>query len=164
MHMASAVITFLVQGLRFFYEGQLEGRKARASMHLGRRPVEAPDLEIVAFYDRLLGVLRRPEVHEGSWRELSARVAWDGNPTWDQFISGLWESGDKRLLTVVNFGDTQAQCYLPLNVQGIVGRKVILTDLLSEERFERDGTTLAGEGLYVDLQPWGRYAFAVQTA
>ena len=95
--------------------------------------------------------------------ELSARVAWDGNHTWDQFISGLWESGDKRLLTVVNFGDTQAQCYLPLNVQGIVGRKVSLTDLLSEERYERDGTTLAGEGLYLDLPGWGLHAFAVET-
>ena len=162
MHMASAVVTYFVPGLRFFHEGQLEGRKAHVSMHLSRRTVEEPDANVMAFYERLLAVLRRLEVHEGSWRNLAARIAWDGNPTWDNFIAGLWEMGATRLLTVVNFGETQGQCYLPLNVQGIVGRKVILTDLLGGARYERDGTTLASKGLYLDLPPWGRHAFALQ--
>ena len=116
--MAAAAITFFVPGLRFFYEGQLEGRKARASMHLGRRP---RDEELATFYERLLGVLRRPEVHEGRWRELAARPAWDGNPTSDHFFAGLWESGDQRLLTVVNYSGTQAQSYVPLPVPGWPG-------------------------------------------
>jgi hypothetical protein len=34
---AAAVISLLGRGLRFFYEGQLEGRKVQVSMHLGRR-------------------------------------------------------------------------------------------------------------------------------
>jgi hypothetical protein len=164
MEMAAAVLTYLVPGLRFFHEGQFEGRKAHASMHLGRRAVEEPDEHVEAFYERLLAVLRRPEVHDGTWRLLGARIAWDGNPTWERFICGLWESGERRLLTVVNYGETEAQCYLPLNVHGIVSRKVILTDLIGEARHERDGTTLAGHGLYLDLPPWGRHVFALQLA
>ncbi len=39
-HRAAAVMTFFVPGLRFFHEGQLEGRRVHVSMHLGRRPVE----------------------------------------------------------------------------------------------------------------------------
>src|SRR5215831_3895566 len=41
MHQAAAVVTFLTPGLRFFHEGQLEGRRVHFSMHLGWRPVEA---------------------------------------------------------------------------------------------------------------------------
>jgi hypothetical protein len=162
VEMAAAVPTFLVPGMRFFHEGQLEGRKARVSMHLGRRPVEEPNPELAAFYERLLAVLRRPELREGSWRLLTARIAWDGNPTWERFVAGIWENGEQRLLTVVNYGDTQAQCYLPLSVQGIVGRRILLADQLSDARYERDGTTLASEGLYLDLPPWGRHAFALE--
>jgi glycosidase len=162
VHMAAAAIAFFVPGLRFFHEGQLEGRRARTSMHLGRRPREEPDPELVAFYERLLTALRRPEVHEGRWRELSARPAWDGNPTWDNFYAGLWESGDQRLLTVVNYGATQAQCYVPFEVAGLAGKKVVLTDLLSDTRYERDGGSLTGPGLYLDLPPWGRHVFEVR--
>jgi hypothetical protein len=163
-HMAAAVITFFVPGMRFFYEGQLEGRRARASMHLGRRVQEERDPQIAAFYDRLLGVLRRNEVHEGAWSELAARPAWDGNPTWDHFVAGFWDGGTERLLTVVNYGGTQAQCYLSLEGQGLAGRKVILTDLLGDARYERDGTTLERGGLYLDLPAWGRHVFELRVA
>jgi glycosidase len=161
MHMAAAVVTFTVPGLRFFHEGQLEGRRARASMHHGRRVPEERDQELAAFYDRLLGVLRRPEVHEGSWRLLSPRQAWDGNPTWDRFIGGLWESGERRLLTVVNYGDTQAQCYLAVDVPSFAGRRVTMTDLISDARYERDGREMSTVGLYLDLPPWGRHVFEI---
>jgi hypothetical protein len=159
MHMASAVITFFVPGLRFFYEGELEGRRARASMHLGRRVAEERDEEIAAFYERLLMVLRRPEVHEGSWRLLSPRQAWDGNPTADRFIVGLWELGEERLLTVANFGDTQAQCYVTVDVPALAGRRAVLTDLLGDARYERDGKELSTVGMYLDLPAWGRHIF-----
>jgi hypothetical protein len=162
VEMAAAVITFFVPGMRFFYEGQLEGRRAHISMHLARRPAEAPNQELRTFYERLLGALRRPEVHEGQWRQLGARAAWDGNWTCDRFVAGIWEAGDQRLLTVVNYGDTQAQCYLPLGVQGLSGRKVVLSDLLSDARYERDGATLDGAGLYLDLPPWGHHALELR--
>ena len=42
VHEAAAVITFLSPGLRFFHQGQFEGRKKRISPHLGRAPDE-PD-------------------------------------------------------------------------------------------------------------------------
>ena len=67
-HQAAAVITFFVPGLRFFHEGQLEGRRVHVSMHLGRRPPEPRDDRLAAFYERLLGCLRRPEAHEGRWQ------------------------------------------------------------------------------------------------
>ena len=104
VHQAAAVVTFLVPGLRFFHEGQLEGRRIRVSMHLGRRPAEPVDASCEAFYDRLLDVLKRPEVRDGDWRLLDCRPAWDGNPTWDRFLAFAWEGADgARLLVAVNY-------------------------------------------------------------
>ena len=45
-HRAAAVVTFFVPGLRFFHEGEFEGRRVHVSMHLGRRPVEPMDAEL----------------------------------------------------------------------------------------------------------------------
>ena len=41
VHRAAAVITYSVPGLRFFHQGQFEGRKKRISPHLVRAPEEA---------------------------------------------------------------------------------------------------------------------------
>jgi hypothetical protein len=161
---AAAVVAFLAPGLRFFHEGQLEGRKVHVSMHLGRRPDEPPDLALRAFHDRLLAVLARPEVHDGRWRLCECRPAWDGNPTWDRFVVMSWEGArGRRLLAAVNYGPTQAQCWVqaPLEDAG-AGAKVVLRDLLGDARYERDGAELASKGLYLDLPPWGRHAFAVE--
>jgi hypothetical protein len=43
VHEAAAVITFLSPGLRFFHQGQFEGRKKRISPHLVRGPEEPLD-------------------------------------------------------------------------------------------------------------------------
>ena len=60
VHEAAAVITFLSPGLRFFQQGQFQGRKKRISPHLCREPDEPVDQDLNQFYDRLLAVLRAP--------------------------------------------------------------------------------------------------------
>ena len=39
-HAAAAVLTYFSPGLRFFHQGQFEGRRTRISPHLGRGPNE----------------------------------------------------------------------------------------------------------------------------
>src|SRR5512138_541690 len=67
-HQAAAVVTFLTPGLRFFHQGQFEGRKKRLSPHLCRGPEEPIDEKLEQFYDRLLAVMREPVVRIGQWR------------------------------------------------------------------------------------------------
>ena len=86
-HEAAAVMTFLSPGLRFFHQGQFEGRKKRISPHLCRGPDEPIDRDLKQFYDRLLAVLRHPAVRNGQWQLLECRPAWEGNWTSDCFVS-----------------------------------------------------------------------------
>ncbi len=107
IHLASALATFTTPGMRFFHEGQLEGRRVHVSIHLGRRPPERPDPILTEFYRRLLECLKRPELREGLWTLRHCRPAWDGNPTWQNFLAWTWQSQDTLpLLACINFGPT----------------------------------------------------------
>lgn len=164
VHKAAAVITLLARGLRFIYEGQLEGRKVHPSMHVGRRPAEPVDDDLRAFYSRLLECLKRPEVREGDWRLWTCRPAWEGNPTSDQFIVSSWQSGERRLLTAVNYGAVRGQCYVTLGLEGLRGRRFTLVDLLGDASYQRDGDGLAGNGLYLDMPAWGHEVFELRAS
>ncbi|PWU21603.1 MAG: alpha-amylase [Candidatus Rokuibacteriota bacterium] len=161
-HEAAAIITFLSPGLRFFHQGQFEGRKKRISPHLVRAPFEPTDDARQQFYHRLLAVLRRPAVRNGQWRLLECVPAWDGNWTWDSFIAWSWEGQDgQTLLIAINYAGNQGQCYVRPSLEDVSGRVVRLKDLLGPASYDRDGSELASRGLYLDLPAWAFHAFEV---
>jgi hypothetical protein len=158
MHEAAAVITYLSPGLRFFHQGQLEGRRKRISPHLVRAPQESRDEAVERFYDRLLSVLRSATVRDGQWQVLECVPAWDGNWTSDCYLAWLWtgKTGGRRLVAV-NYAGHQSQCYVRLPAQG--AGVVRFDDLMGSLAFERDGHDLDARGLYLDMPPWGYHVF-----
>jgi hypothetical protein len=164
-HEAAAVITYLSPGLRFFHEGQFQGRRKRISPHLVRAPSEHVDEVLQLFYKDLLAVLRSPVVVDGEWRLLECTQAWDGNWTWDCCIAWCWQAsgGGQRILIAVNYAGNQSQCYVRLPLTDLAGRTVHLQDLLSPVSYDRDGSSLISTGLYLDLPAWGRHVFVVST-
>ena len=127
-HQAAAVITFLSPGLRFFHQGQFQGRQKRISPHLCRGPVETADQNVQQFYDRLLAVLRQPVVRDGEWQLLECQPAWEGNWTSDCFLAFAWQGSGSRLLVTVNFAPNQSQCYVRLPFGDLGGGQFRLED------------------------------------
>jgi len=158
-HEAAAIITFLSPGLRFFHQGQFEGRNKRISPHLVRAPLEPADQALRQFYDNLLAVLRHPTLRDGQWRLLECVPAWDGNWTWECFIACSWEARDSRRIIAVNYAGNQSQCYVRLPFPDLAGRAVRLEDLTGPASYDREGSDLASRGLYLDLSPWGYHVF-----
>jgi hypothetical protein len=162
VHEAAAVITFLSPGLRFFHQGQFEGRKKRISPHLVRGPEEPIDQQLTQFYDRLLAVMHRPAVRDGQWHLLECVPAWDGNWTWDCFLAFAWHSsGAERLLVTVNDAPNQSQCYVRLPFTDMANRQWRLQDVLGDATYDRDGDDLQARGLYLDALPWQASVFAL---
>ena len=160
MHQAAAVITFLSPGLRFFHQGQLEGRRKRISPHLIRAPKEPVDETLHQFYERVLAVLQRRTVRDGQWRLLDCAPAWEGNWTSDCFLAFVWQGpGRERLLVTVNYAPNQSQCYVRLPFLDLAGRTVQLKDLTGPACYERDGNNLHSQGLYLDMPAWGSHVF-----
>ncbi len=166
-HEAAAVLTYLSPGLRFFHQGQFEGRTKRISPHLVRGPDEPTDKRLEAFYERLLAVMRRPVVRHGRWQLLECVPAWEGNWTADAFIAFAWHGPDnQRLLVTVNYAPHQSQCYVRLPLPAAGAEHWRLQDLLADVRYQREGEDLRCRGLYLDLAPWHYHVFdlGVRTA
>jgi hypothetical protein len=162
IHEAAAVITFLSPGLRFFHQGQFEGRKKRVSPHLVRGPDEPVDATLKQFYERLLAVLRQPAVRDGQWQLLECRPGWDGNWTNDCFVAFAWQgTGDKRLIVVVNYAPNQSQCHVRLPFADLAGKKWQLQDQLTSASYDWNGDDLQGRGLFLDMSPWQTAVFAL---
>jgi hypothetical protein len=161
MHKAAAIITFLSRGLRFFHQGQFEGRRKRISPHLVRAPEEPVDETLNNFYGRLLTILQKTVVREGQWRLLECAPAWDGNWTSDSFIVFFWELDQERLLVAVNYSSSQSQGYVRLSLSDLRGYQWRLTDLLSDTVYEREGSGLYERGLYLDEPAWKAQVFSM---
>ena len=155
-HRAAAVITFFSPGLRFFHQGQFEGRRKRISPHLVRAPSELKDAALSEFYERLLAVLKNPAVRDGTWQLLDCSPAWDGNWTHDCFIAFGWEkSPAERLIVAVNFSDhpSQAKVRIPFVMEPAVTYR--LQERIDQASYDWLGADLTISGLFVDLPAWG---------
>jgi hypothetical protein len=163
IHEAAAVMTFLSPGLRFFHQGQLQGRKKRISPHLVRAPEEPVDKRLEQFYRCLLEVLRNSAIRAGNWQLLECAQAWEDNWTWDCFVAFAWHGpGGERLLIAVNYAANQSQCYARLPGDDLASKRWRFKDLTSGAEYERDGDELKSRGLYLDMPPWGYHVFELQ--
>ncbi|MET0622878.1 MAG: alpha-amylase family glycosyl hydrolase [Pyrinomonadaceae bacterium] len=158
---AASALALTLPGLRLLHEGQLEGRRTKLSVHLGRRPEEPADEGVAEHYRRLLAALSHSVFHEGEWRQVEPREAWDGNPSHRHFVASLWASGEALRLTAANLSAERAQCYLPLGPAALANRAWLLRDLLGGASYERDGGGLLTPGLYLDVPAYGHHLFEI---
>ena len=143
-HEAAAVITFLSPGLRFFHQGQFEGRRKRDFSAPGPCAASNPTdqnlrrlLRTAAGRAATTGRSRRPvaaaRLHAGLGRELDLglfpRLRLD-EPAWD------------RLLVVVNYAPNQSQCYVRLPRSDQECRALRFEDQMGAGGFDRDRADL----------------------
>ena len=163
VHQAAAVLAYTAPGMRLFHRGQFEGRKTRKPVGLARVPEEPPNLELREFYERLAQCTQHPAIREGTWQLMRCDPAWSGNSTCDGFIAFYRRSlKSPHLLVTVNYAPSQGQCYVPLPIKDLYGQKFVLTDLLSDARYPREGDELTNKGLYLDVPAWGHHVFEFQ--
>ncbi|MBL7849817.1 MAG: hypothetical protein JNN04_02865 [Cyclobacteriaceae bacterium] len=161
-HEAAAIITYLTPGLRFFHQGQFEGRKKRISPHLVRMPHEPLRTNLLQFYTRLLEVLKKSVFRNGQWSLLECQPAWEGNETHDALLAFAWDGLDgSRALIVVNFAPHQSQGYVRMHYPDLADQMVPFRDLLSTARYDRDGGELLDKGMYFNMPGWAFHVFEV---
>ena len=124
----------------------------RVPVTLGRRPDEPPDAELAGWFgDRLLGAIGRRDAagglgagrRRGLARQPLVRAAGGVD---------AGRAADGRHLVVVNLSDERADGMV--RWPAVPAGPLTLVDLLDGETFERDGTAIAADGLYVALDGW----------
>jgi hypothetical protein len=148
-------------GATLWHEGQFEGRRVRPPVFLSRRPDEPPDAALAGWYRRLLAAVASHQVRSGAWQLLEAS-GWPDNDSCRHLLAWSWSgAGAGPHLVVVNFSAEPAQGQVRLDRTDLRGHSWTLTDLIDGRVFERNGDELAGQGLFVDLPPWGCHLLAV---
>jgi hypothetical protein len=154
---ASLVLSAAVPGALLLHEGQLDGRRVRLPVFLTRRPGEALDGELHAFSEDVLRALA--PFRRGGW-SLCPTSGWDDNQSHRQLVAASWSTTERACLVVVNLSPSVADGNVAVPWPNLAGRRLALVDLLSGGEFERDGDDLAGNGLYVRLEPWQFHVLA----
>ncbi|MEC4748132.1 alpha-amylase family glycosyl hydrolase [Methylomicrobium sp. Wu6] len=153
-HRAVAVTALTLPGARLIHEGQMEGRRVRLPVFLGRRPEESTDTDLLGFYQQLLGALKPGDFMRGLW-QLCERVGWPDNASHINLVAWSWTTESARCLIVANLSETRSQGRIKIPWAGLKDHLWRLEDVFMLTFFERDGTELENEGLYIDLPAWG---------
>lgn len=163
VHKAAAVLTYLSPGLRFFHQGQFEGRRTHIPIQLTHGPAEPVNSAVRSLYRRLLACLQRPCVRDGAWQMLECSSAWEGNWTDDNFICWQWNLEQEiPLLICVNYSSVQSQCYVHLSDVPTASPAIVLQDLMRPIAYTRDSSALRQRGLYLDLPAWACHVFELR--
>jgi hypothetical protein len=158
---AAAAVCATVPGLRFYFDGQFEGRSRFSPVQLGRWADEPEAPGLPAFYARLLRVASHAVFHDGDWTLLDVEEAGDG--THAQLVAFQWRLGDDLRMVVSNLGDVTAQGRV-LTGGDLPGSspKLWFEDQIREGGYEWDRAELRDRGLFVRLEPGKAHVFAIR--
>lgn len=155
---AAAVITGTIQGMRFYHDGQSEGKKIKLPVQLGREPEEFFPNGIHDFYDKLFAITSEEIFKRGNWKLLHPEAAWEGNISHNNMLAWEWDYNDEKRVVVVNYSESVSVCLLKLDVSGYP-ENFEMHDLLNDQTYIRSSEEVYHTGLYVELKPWQAHIF-----
>jgi hypothetical protein len=157
---AAAALFATIPGMRFYFDGQIEGRKVRTPVQLARWTEEPADSAISEMYRRLLSITSTPLFHEGEWTLLDTSAADDG--TFSDLVAFRWRDAGQSAIVAANLGSGTACGYIPLG-DGLPDAETFeFVDALTGLRYRRTRASLADRGLYVRLEAGGAHVFVHQ--
>lgn len=158
---AAAVIAYTLPGMRFYHDGQWEGKRVRLPVQLGREPEESPCTCVqadyirqgkshkwlrpvcqctYAFYETLLAYLQKSIFQQGTWQQINIEQGGE------QVLAWKWELEEEVLVVLVNYSNQSVSTQLP----AFTGQSMLLK--VSESWrglvYELDGATTQDIRLY----------------
>ncbi|MCB0742725.1 MAG: glycosidase [Ignavibacteriales bacterium] len=156
---AAAIITSTVKGMTLFHDGQLEGRKTKLPVQLGREPIEKDNPNLVEFYDKLFRITSSEVFKYGKWEMLNPIPSWETNRTYQNILAWKINYEERKRLIVVNFSREVAQCKIELNLINYPS-KFKLKDILNYKTYFRKTDEVINEGLFIELGPFKSHIFS----
>lgn len=156
---AASVIISTVPGMHFYYEGQLEGKKIRMPLQLGREPVEHVNACIQDHYNKLLKITKEDIFKFGEWELLEPEKSWFNNETYQNLLAWEWNYKDERRLVVINYSDVLSSCRIKLDLEGYPD-EIVLKDLFHDQSYRRSSEEIVSQGLYVELKAYQSHIFS----
>ena len=159
--LAAATIISTVKGMKFYFDGQFEGKKIKIPVQMGREPNEKISKNISEYYNRLLKIISDDLFENGDWSIIEPQNIAPENFSFERFFSWLWSYKNNYRLVIINYSDKTAQCRIkfPFDVPHDL---IMLEDLLTGAEYIRSTAEIKSLGLYVELKPYQSHIFSIQ--
>ena len=159
---AAASLVSTVPGMRFFFDGQFQGRRIRVPVQLGRWPDEPVDDSVRSLYERIRRFAAADVVQRGDFELL--RISAAGDHTSVHIVAYQWRFAGAVAIVALNPGAAEARAFVDVDRDLPEWETLAFEDALSGERYRRTRSDLAAHGLYVRLPAGGAHLFTVVTA
>jgi hypothetical protein len=156
--LAAATVTSTIRGMKFYYDGQLEGKRTKLPLQLGRQPDERVSRTVSAYYNTLFMATQNPVLKIGEWSLIEPSPASPENLSYDHFLSWQWKLENEYALVVINYSDVTSQCRIRFGLNKNSG-ELILTDLMTGDEYTRNIKELNYPGLFVELKAYQSHIF-----
>jgi glycosidase len=160
---ACAVAVATLPGTALWYEGQFEGRTVKLPVFLGRRPVEAADTQLRAWYERLLEISL--QTRRGTWQQLDVH-GWSDDTSSEHLLAWSWDdpATEHRIVVAINDSANAAHGLVQLPWSDFDDQQWISTDLLDGATYSAAGSDLMTSGLYVARDAWQAHVLRLDPA
>ena len=159
---AAAIFMGTLPGMRFYHQGELEGRRAQLPITLRIAAEEPPDAIAQAIFEKILRISNEDVFHTGQWNLLD--VAAEGESTIGNLIVYEWRSNVAWKVIAVNLGSSSAQGRVRTGERVSPTQQYDFNDELNEVHYPRSGEELRNIGLFVRLDSHQAHLFDVTPA
>lgn len=159
---SAATLMSTLPGMRFYFQGELEGRKIQLPIALRVAAPEAPNAATEGLFSKILRATNEDVFHHGAWALLP--VTPEGDPTAENLVVYEWRSETVWRIVAVNLsaGAAQGRVHFGDRVSG--QKEYVFHDELNDARYPRHGEELSGVGLFVRLNAFQAHLFEVTVA
>jgi hypothetical protein len=159
---ADGTLLGTLPGIRFYHQGELEGRRIHLPITLRIAADEPPDPISTNFFQKILQITRQDVFHEGKWNLLD--VAREGDAPADALLVYEWRSPKAWKIIAVNLAAYTSQGRVHLAGRVSPKQNYIFNDELNNVRYNRAGEELHNLGLFIRRDPYQAHLFDISPA
>jgi Alpha amylase, catalytic domain len=156
---ADGTLMGTLPGMRFYHQGELEGRTIHLPITLRLAAEEPVDPISAAFFGRILKITRQDVFHEGKWN--LAEVVAEGDSSAGGLIVYEWRSEETWKVIAVNLSGNASQGRVRWPPHIFPAARYTFYDELNDLTYPRDGEELRNIGLFVRRNPFQAHLFDV---
>lgn len=159
--LAAATVISASKGMILYYDGQIEGKKIKLPLQLGREPQERVSKRLSNYYDRILSITNCELFKSGSWKIIYPEAVSSTDKTSEKIICFIWLFKRQVRIIAVNYSDESARCRIKVDLPTDTS-EVILDDLLNSISYKRSVTEMKEKGLFIELKAYNSHIFATE--
>jgi glycosidase len=156
--LAAATVISTIRGMKFYYDGQFEGKKIKLPMQLGKEPEEKFSNTVYKYYEKLLNITKEDIFTYGEWELLEPVSAGNGNLSFQNFLAWQWSYNNSKALIIINYSDLTSQCRIKIESKS-KRDFIILHDQLNIKVFNRSVSEIKNSGLFIELKGFASHIF-----